>query len=75
MVRTRAAIEAALRAFASRVGDFGYSCWKCETSLFNPDNFNLRRDDRFGGRIALALIGIPEESDVELSALGCQRLA
>jgi hypothetical protein len=58
-----------------RVGEFGYACWRCEKSLFNPDNFNRRTDNRFGGRRALALIGVPEESDMELSPFGCQRVA
>ena len=38
-----------------------YSCWRIETPLFNPSNFNARDIDVFGGRTSLSIVGIPEE--------------
>jgi hypothetical protein len=75
LLQFNVASDEAFRDLTSRVGEFGYACWRCEKSLFNPDNFNRRTDNRFGGRRALALIGVPEESDMELSPFGCQRVA
>jgi Flp pilus assembly protein TadD/precorrin-6B methylase 2 len=48
-------------AIAARARDFGYVCARAETPLFNPRNFNNREVDRHPGRIATALIAIPEE--------------
>ena len=67
--------DAALRALAAQTRDFGYRCWKLETSLFNPDNYNLRTDDIFPGRKAVALLGIPEETESEALTRGCVELS
>ena len=42
--------EAELQALAERVKGYGYRCWRMETPLFNPANFNRRDDDLFAGR-------------------------
>ena len=57
--------ESDLMALVERARAFGYRCWKMAVSLFNPDNFNRRDDDIFSGRMALALLAIPEELDVD----------
>ena len=67
--------DAALAALAARVREFGYRTWRMETPLFNPDNFNRRTDDIFGGRTALTLIALPEESALPEPGPGCVELA
>ena len=71
--RTRCALFLALASpaegvdVAGNVKEFGYRCWRFETALHNPDNFNRRTEDIFAGRSALALLAIPEEIQVELA--------
>jgi hypothetical protein len=67
--------ERALQNTASLARDFGYSCWRHETRLFNPDNFNLCDSDIFNGQTALALIAMPEESSLDIPYDGCTRIA
>ena len=57
--------ETELQALTGRARALGYRCWKMSVPLFNPQNFNRRDDDIFGGRVALALLAIPEEVDVD----------
>jgi tetratricopeptide (TPR) repeat protein len=63
--------EAALTALASRVKEFSYRCWRMDTALFNPQNFNRRDTDIFSGRSALALLAIPEEIEVDVALDQC----
>jgi precorrin-6B methylase 2 len=63
--------ERALTALVSRVQAFSYRCWRMETALFNPQNFNRRDADIFSGRSAIALLAIPEEIDVDVALHGC----
>jgi hypothetical protein len=51
--------------------EFGYRCWRHESRLFSPVNFNLREDDAFLGRTVLAMVAIPEELDAEFPGEGC----
>jgi len=60
-----------LPALASRAREFGYRCWRVETPLFNPANFNRRDDDIFNGRSALALLAVPEEAEDRMAFDGC----
>jgi hypothetical protein len=69
-----AADEATLARLADRAREFGYRCWRQETPLFDPGNFNRRADDRFGGRTALALLAIPEEITVDVALEACIEL-
>jgi precorrin-6B methylase 2 len=55
--------DAALKKLEEQVKEFSYRCWRIETPLFDPANFNRRDDDIFGGRTALALAAVPEEMD------------
>ena len=57
-----------------QVKDFGYRCWKIETPLFNPANFNRRENDIFAGAATSALLAIPEEIDADLPLAGCPEL-
>ncbi len=41
--------EQTLRELAERAREFGYRCWRMETALFNPQNFNRRETDIFDG--------------------------
>ena len=66
--------EATVTSLAAQVEGFGYRRWRVETPLFNPDNFNRRTDDAFGGRTALALLAIPEEAAAEIDAAACVEL-
>jgi hypothetical protein len=58
--------DGALSELRTRTADFGYRCWRVETALFNPDNFNCREDDIFGGKVATALVAVPEETEIEV---------
>jgi hypothetical protein len=64
----------ALTEAAMRARDHGYRCWKVETPVFNPNNFNGREDDIFAGRTALALLAIPEEAKADIAFEGCVEL-
>jgi hypothetical protein len=66
-----AADEAMLGALAERAKAFSYRCWRLETALFNAANFNRRDTDIFAGRKALALLAIPEETDVDIALDQC----
>jgi len=66
--------EDALRRLATRLRDFGYNCWACETTLYNPANFNNRDIDLFSGKTALALIALPEERNSYPLSGHCQRV-
>jgi tetratricopeptide (TPR) repeat protein len=52
-----------LDKLSAHTRDYGYRCWTVETPLFNPDNYNRRKENIFAGLNALALLGIPEEVD------------
>ena len=67
--------DAALSESAGRARDFGFRCWRMETALFNPVNFNRREDDIFSGRTALALLTIPEEIEVDIALDSCVELS
>jgi hypothetical protein len=66
--------DSGVRQSARRARDFGYRCWRMETALFNPANFNCREDDIFSGATALALLAIPEEAEVSFTLDGCVEL-
>jgi tetratricopeptide (TPR) repeat protein/precorrin-6B methylase 2 len=66
--------ETMLTALKNRVLEFSYRCWRMESALFNPDNFNRRDTDIFSGRTALTLLAIPEEIDVGIALDGCVEL-
>ncbi|MEP6707881.1 MAG: glycosyltransferase family 9 protein, partial [Pyrinomonadaceae bacterium] len=59
--------EATLLELTQRAQEFSYRCWRIETALFNPHNFNQRDKDIFGGGTALALLSIPEEIEVDIA--------
>jgi precorrin-6B methylase 2 len=70
-----AADEQTLRELVERAREFGYRCWRMETALFNPANFNRREADIFGGAKALALLAIPEEIDVDIALDHCTEIS
>jgi hypothetical protein len=70
-----AADEPALTELTRGAQAFSYRCWRMETALFNPDNFNRRDTDIFSGRTALALLAIPEEIDVDIALDECVELS
>jgi tetratricopeptide (TPR) repeat protein len=63
-----------LAALAARVRDTGYQPFKLETPFFNADNFNLRSIDVFEGKTSLALLAVPEETEVDVSLEHCVKL-
>jgi tetratricopeptide (TPR) repeat protein/precorrin-6B methylase 2 len=67
--------EPALTSLASRVKEFSYRCWRMDTALFNPQNFNRRDTDIFSGRTALALLAIPEEIEVDMALDECVEIS
>jgi len=67
--------EGALAEPARRLRDFGYRCWRMESALFSPNNFNRREDDIFSGQTALALVAVPEEMGVDMTQDGCVELS
>ncbi|HEV2220887.1 MAG TPA: glycosyltransferase family 9 protein, partial [Casimicrobiaceae bacterium] len=62
--------QAALDAQLLRLRDFGYRCWRVASPLFNPANFNRRDDDIFPGQVALALLALPEETELDADVRG-----
>jgi hypothetical protein len=63
--------EQGLHGLAERAREFSYRCWRMETALFNPQNFNRRETDIFAGAKATALLAIPEEIDVDIALDKC----
>jgi hypothetical protein len=61
----------ALSEMATVVRACSYRTWKMETPLFSPVNFNVRDDDIFDGRSALALLAVPEEIEMDIVIDGC----
>ena len=55
---------------AAHLKEFGYRCWRAEVPWFNPRNFNCRDDDIFAGRVALVMLALPEERDVDVAQSG-----
>ena len=66
--------SAAVMNLAARAKTFGYRCWRMETPLFDPANFNRRDTDIFDGETALALLAIAEETEVAVAPDGCVEL-
>lgn len=64
----------ALEAVRSQAREFGYRGWCHETPMFNAANFNRRDDDIFRGQTALALLGIPEEIEVDVALPHCTEI-
>ena len=64
----------AVTNLAARVKAFGYRCWRMETPLFSPDNFNRRDNDIFDADATLALLAIPEEGNIAIALDGCVEL-
>jgi hypothetical protein len=42
--------------------------------LFNLRNFNRRTDDIFHGANALAVVGLPEEIEIDVDLPNCQEM-
>jgi tetratricopeptide (TPR) repeat protein/precorrin-6B methylase 2 len=51
--------------------EYGYRIWRHDTALFNPANFNGRRDDIFEGRKVSAILAVPEELNLDHPLAGC----
>lgn len=66
--------HAVLATIALRVRDSGYRCWKVDTPYFDPANFNRCDDDIFDGLAAVALLAIPEETEITIDDDRCTRL-
>ena len=66
-----AANDDELRGLAARVRDCGYQCFRMETPLFSPRNFNGCAVDVFDGRRARALLAIPEETVIDIALDHC----
>jgi len=66
--------EPKLMQLVDHVKQFSYRCWRMESGLFNPMNFNCRLDNVFGERRALALLAIPAEVVVDVVLDGCIEL-
>ena len=67
--------ERDVRNIADCARDYGYQCWKVETPYFNRANFNRREIDIFSGRVAHAVLAVPEEIGCDVAFPGCERLA
>jgi FkbM family methyltransferase len=63
-----------LKIAQARAEQFSYHCWRVDTPLFNPGNFNSRDTDIFDGRSVSALLAIPEEIEVGMALDGCVEL-
>jgi tetratricopeptide (TPR) repeat protein/precorrin-6B methylase 2 len=49
-----------LHPLARTLTNLSYRCWRVETALFDPANFNCRRDDIFDGERSYALFALPK---------------
>jgi Flp pilus assembly protein TadD len=58
----------------NRLRDFGYRVWRMDVHLFSPENFYRCDHDIFAGGIASAVLGIPEEIEVDVALDGCVEL-
>jgi tetratricopeptide (TPR) repeat protein len=67
--------DEALRALARRVREFGYRVHRLEAPCYRSGNFCRWDVDAFGGRMAVSLVGLPEEADVREPMPGCVELA
>jgi hypothetical protein len=56
---------------AAAIKSYGYRCWRHETALFSPTNYNRSDRNIFNGRIACAIVAIPEETEVSGTMDGC----
>ncbi len=74
LVFAAAADESTLSSLAEFAREHGYRCWRMETALYDPENFNRRDDDRFAGRTALALLAVPEEVEMDVALDECTEL-
>jgi Flp pilus assembly protein TadD len=61
----------AFHRIAAFVKELGYRCWRMDTAVFSPENFNRRREDIFSGQSVLALIAIAEELEVDIDLGNC----
>jgi tetratricopeptide (TPR) repeat protein len=52
----------------------GYAAFRMETPLFRSDNFNRSTKDMFHGKTALALLAVPEETEIDVSLERCVKL-
>jgi hypothetical protein len=59
-------------AVASAVESHGYRCWRLETPMRSPANFNRRVVDPSDRRVAVALVAIPEERATTIVVDGCR---
>jgi FkbM family methyltransferase len=66
--------EDEIAAGSGRLQHFGYRTWRMDAALFNADSFNRFDRDVFGNAAALALVGIPEEIEVDITLDRCQEL-
>jgi len=77
--RPRVFIAVADRTWAERARErmrgFGYRCWLHESPHFTPSNFNKIDRDVFRGVTALAVVGLPEELDLELPPQYCYEMS
>jgi tetratricopeptide (TPR) repeat protein len=65
---------ATLETLADQVRSFGYRCWRMESKLFEQGNFNACPTDVFPQQRTVAIVGIPEESEIELASEECVEL-
>jgi Flp pilus assembly protein TadD len=62
-------------AIRDAIRPLGFRAWRHETALYRSGNFNQRSEDIFSRKRALAVVGVPEESDAGLPVLaGCKEL-
>jgi FkbM family methyltransferase len=64
-----------LRIAQERAEQFSYRCWRIDTPLFNPNNYNCRATDIFDGQSVSALLAIPEEIEGDVTLDGCVELS
>jgi hypothetical protein len=66
--------EEDMQRLTVRLHDFGYTCCRTDTRLFNGFNFNRRDEDIFDGRTAVVVIAYPEEDPAGQMLGGCRRI-
>lgn len=54
---------------------YGYRCWLHEVPCFDSRNFNARAENVLEGQAALALLCVPEETDLDTALPDCIEMA
>jgi hypothetical protein len=67
--------DGSVESVVSAVTDFGYACWLARFPWFNAQNFNRHGEDLFAGAMARVVVALPEEGEMQLPRIACEKLS